>query len=57
MDSWAAQFRHAVLGLGLTPQSFWALSWREWQMLAATPEPEQMDRRGLEDLMREFPDE
>jgi uncharacterized phage protein (TIGR02216 family) len=54
---WAALFRHGVLGLRLTPEAFWHLSWREWRMLTAAPEMAVLSRQALEDLMREFPDE
>lgn len=54
---WTALFRHGVLGLRLTPEAFWHLSWREWQMLNAAPERAVMGRQTLADLIREFPDE
>ncbi|MCR6658566.1 MAG: phage tail assembly chaperone [Asticcacaulis sp.] len=56
-DIWISLFRHGVLGLRLTPEAFWRLSWREWQMLTAAPEMAVLSRQALEDLMREFPDE
>jgi len=54
---WAELFRHGVVGLGITPEAFWRLSWREWQMLNSAPEVVVLGRQGLEDLMRAFPDE
>jgi uncharacterized phage protein (TIGR02216 family) len=54
---WAALFRHGVLGLGLAPEAFWRLSWREWQMLNVAQEMAVLSRQALDDLMREFPDE
>ncbi len=56
MAEWAALLRRAV-AMGLTPDAFWRLSWREWQMLngrAATPV---LDRAALDVLMEAFPDE
>jgi uncharacterized phage protein (TIGR02216 family) len=46
-----------VLGLRLTPEAFWRLSWREWQMLTAAVWPVVLSRQALDNLMREFPDE
>jgi uncharacterized phage protein (TIGR02216 family) len=50
-------FQTWVLGLGLAPEAFWRLSWREWQMLNVAQEMAVLSRQALDDLMREFPDE
>ncbi len=49
-------FRHAVLTLRLTPDAFWALSWREWRMLTHNPTPPPLGRADLDSLMQQFPD-
>ena len=54
MDNW---FRHAVLNLRLTPDAFWALSWREWRMLTHSPTPAPLNRADLTNLMQQFPDD
>ena len=55
MTSWPIRLRHAVR-LGIAPEAFWRLSWREWAALTATPALTALDRAGLDDLMRQFPD-
>lgn len=52
--NWAGLLRRALL-MGLTPEAFWRLSWREWAMLnheAQAP----LGRAGLEAMMRLYPD-
>ena len=53
---WAALMRHGVLVLGLSPEGFWRLSWREWQMLTGRPAELVLSRSALDDLMQTFPD-
>ncbi|MGZ3306253.1 MAG: phage tail assembly chaperone, partial [Asticcacaulis sp.] len=43
MNSWPAHLRHA-LRLGITPEAFWRLSWREWRWLTGTASAPVMDR-------------
>ncbi len=52
---WRESLRLAV-ALGLSPADFWALSWREWRWLNATPAPPNMPRTCLDDLMSTYPD-
>ncbi len=54
-DVWAAMLRWAV-AMGLRPEDFWRLSWREWRMLNDVEAPAVLDRAGFEALMEEFPD-
>jgi uncharacterized phage protein (TIGR02216 family) len=35
--AWAERFVFAVRGLGLTPETFWALTLSEWRALTAPP--------------------
>lgn len=48
--------RRAVLVWRLTPEAFWALSWREWLWLSAPDTPSRLDRCGLDELIGRFPD-
>ncbi len=42
--------------MGLSPEAFWRLSWREWRWLNSTDAPPALGRAEMEALMREFPD-
>ena len=49
-----------MIGFGLAPRDFWALTPREWRWLAAGAASvggEPLDRAGLNDLLNQFPDE
>lgn len=46
----------AGLRLGLTPEAFWRLSLREWQLMSSTRQSAPLGRKHLEDLMAAFPD-
>lgn len=48
--------RLAVERFGVTPESFWRLSLREWRMLTAPPEQAAMSRGELERLVERWPD-
>lgn len=52
--NWAGLLRRALL-MGLTPEAFWRLSWREWAMLDGETSPP-LGRAGLEAMMRLYPD-
>jgi uncharacterized phage protein (TIGR02216 family) len=41
--------------MGLTPEVFWRLSWREWAMLNGEAQAP-LARAGLEAMMRLYPD-
>jgi uncharacterized phage protein (TIGR02216 family) len=53
--TWPEMLRCAVHVHGLTPQQFWALSWREWLWLNP-PAPKPLSRNDVEALMSQFPD-
>ncbi len=55
-EHWTILFRHGVLRLGLSPEVFWRLSWREWRMLNASAPAPVIDRKNFNDLMQQFPD-
>lgn len=57
MTVWAGWLRYAVGDLRLTPREFWDLSLREWLMLTQGPVERRMERRDLEQLMLQFPDD
>jgi uncharacterized phage protein (TIGR02216 family) len=46
----------AVAGLGLDPETFWALTIAEWRWLTARAAPEALTRRGLDALIALYPD-
>jgi uncharacterized phage protein (TIGR02216 family) len=52
--NWASLLRRALL-MGLTPEVFWRLSWREWVMLNGEA-PAPLGRAGLDEMMRLYPD-
>ncbi|MBN2906138.1 MAG: phage tail assembly chaperone [Rhodobacteraceae bacterium] len=55
---WGALMRAGVLGLGLRPAEFWALTPAELMlMLGAGGGPAPMSRARLEELARAFPDQ
>jgi len=54
---WSACLRLAVMGLRLTPEVFWRLSWREWLWLTASPAPCVLHTDDLHSLMRLYPDD
>lgn len=54
MSEWSAMLRAAV-AMGLTPDAFWRLSWREWRMLTGEAAP-RLARSEFEALMARFPD-
>ncbi len=56
MGEWSALLRLA-LSLGIAPEAFWRLSWREWQMLTAVSTPMPLSRADFDALMARFPDE
>jgi uncharacterized phage protein (TIGR02216 family) len=49
--------QYAVAGLGLDPQSFWALTIAEWRWLTARAAGEALTREGLDALIALYPDE
>ncbi|MDI7775380.1 phage tail assembly chaperone [Asticcacaulis sp. EMRT-3] len=55
---WAVMLRRA-LHIGLTPEVFWRLSWREWVMLNSAPQTmaRPLDRADFDEMQRQFPDE
>lgn len=55
MSSWSALLRLA-LSMGIAPEAFWRLSWREWQMLTAVPFHAPLNRADFNALMARFPD-
>lgn len=55
--AWRGALRLAVLRLGLTPESFWRLSLREWRALTEAPAAPVLDRAALDALIARFPDE
>ncbi len=56
--SWASLLAFAVYCLRLSPAAFWALGFREFEMLARglTAGNRPPDRAGLDEMMRRFPD-
>jgi hypothetical protein len=52
---WAGYLQSA-LSLGISPTEFWALSLREWRMLAASDAHISMQRSDLAELIASFPD-
>ncbi len=53
---WPSLMRLA-LAMGIAPEGFWRLSWREWQMLTAMPAQASLSRADFDVLMARFPDE
>ncbi|MGN6424059.1 MAG: phage tail assembly chaperone [Asticcacaulis sp.] len=52
--NWASLLRRALL-MGLPPEVFWRLSWREWVMLNGEAHAP-LARAALEAMMRLYPD-
>ncbi len=55
MAEWQGMVRQAAR-LGIAPEAFWRMSWREWRWLNGEAQPV-MDRAALEALMEAFPDQ
>lgn len=53
---WPALMRLGLSGLRLTPDAFWRLTPAELRLMLGQQEQGTMDRAGLQDLMRAFPD-
>ena len=53
---WPALMRLGLSGLRLTPDTFWRLTPAELRLMLGQQTPGTMDRAGLQDLMRAFPD-
>ncbi len=53
---WTLLLRRA-LAMGVTPEAFWRLSWREWRMLTDAPAQAAMERADFNALMAQFPDD
>ncbi len=53
---WPVLMRAGLGGLGLSPDVFWALTPRELQLLLGLDAQAPLNRAGLNDLMRAFPD-
>ena len=47
----------AVTGLGLDPETFWALTITEWRWLTARAGAEALSRGGLDALLALYPDD
>ena len=56
MSAWVAPLRLA-LGLGLSPETFWRLSLKEWRALTETPPAPVPSRADLSALIARYPDE
>jgi len=53
---WAGWLRRA-LELGLAPDAFWRLSFKEWRALTASAQAPALTRAEFDALARAFPDE
>ena len=53
--NWALLLRRALM-IGLTPEVFWRLSWREWAMLNGSLNGSPLGWARLEEMMRLYPD-
>ena len=55
--AWAQRLRFAVARLGLSPETFWALTLSEWRALTAAPEAARpLSRDRLDALLAAHPD-
>lgn len=55
--NWPVLMRAGLLGLGLTPDAFWSMTPAELAILLDTEgRPGPLDRAGLAELERRFPD-
>ena len=52
---WARMLRLAV-GLGMTPETFWRLSLKEWRALTEVEAAPAMGRDAFDELARRWPD-
>lgn len=55
MTSDWGRWMRAALAMGIAPEAFWRLSWREWRLLADAS-PQVLPRDDLTALMARFPD-
>ena len=54
-DIWPDMLRAAV-AMGIGPEAFWRLSWREWRMLCGGGVGAVLERGALDEMMARFPD-
>ena len=54
LDTW---LKLAVRNFGLSPESFWAMSVRDWLVLSGTDNTQAVGRPDLHKLMKIYPDE
>lgn len=54
-NEWGTLLRAAV-AMGVAPEAFWRLSWREWRMLCGGGVGEVLARGALDEMMARFPD-